>query len=91
MPGEIISTVSTGKDPAMEIDKNKNDDNRLIDTDPMKTCMTRTIVPNKRPIEMRDIKKFVRRVKKADTSEVAEQENKNSKKKKAAEESPEEK
>jgi hypothetical protein len=32
-------------------------------TDPRKLCMTSTIIPNKRPVEKKDIESFVKRVK----------------------------
>ena len=76
---KIISTVNTGKDENFEIlSKNIKKSDGLINTDPMKTCMTRTIVPNKRPVEKEDVKKFVNRVK--PDKETKNKENDNNKK-----------
>lgn len=89
---DIVNTLSTGKDSNYEIkNTNPNDDGKIVDLDPSKVCMTRTIVPNKRPIDMRDVKKFVAKVKPETTEEIAEEVSKNNKKKKVVEESGEEK
>lgn len=63
---EIISTIDIDKNKDFEeISENiKQKNDNLEQTDPSVTCMTRTIVPNKRPIEKKDIDRFVKRVKK---------------------------
>jgi hypothetical protein len=63
---EVIST--TGKDENYEmiskkIKEMKKQEEPIKMEDPMKTCMTRTIVPVKREVEKRDIDRFVNRVK----------------------------
>ena len=88
---EIMSTADVDHKPNYQDDKfvtNKNENNGQVKmADPMKTCMTRTIVPNKRPVDHRDVKKFVNRVKKAKEEELAV--NKSTKKKKSTDDKTE--
>lgn len=65
MAAEIISTVTTGKDRNLEINKNKKDEDfplKIIDQN--KTVSTRNVVPNKREIKRKDVDKLVDKLKK---------------------------
>jgi len=88
---KVISTADVDHKPKYQDDKfvpNKNENNDHVKmADPMKTCMTRTIVPNKRPIDHRDVKRFVNRVKKAKAEELVV--NKSTKKKKGTDDKTE--
>jgi len=64
-------TVLTGKDRNLEIRKTDLDF-PLTDTDQSKICSTHNIVPNKRLLEKKDIKRFIRRLKGNKKEEVEE-------------------
>lgn len=64
---EIISTVdiketlTAGKDKNLEVKVDQ--DHPMVTIDQSKVCSTRNIVPNKRPLAKKDIKRFLVKVK----------------------------
>lgn len=64
---EIISTINAGNDENFELLSKKTKKNKksfpVIQEDPNKIVMTRTIIPNRREVEQRDIDNFVNRIK----------------------------
>ena len=71
MSGKVISTkemedsLIAGEDKNMEINSKKdkkkvNDDFPVKQIDQSKTVSTRNVVPNKRPLTLRDVTKYVR-------------------------------
>ena len=61
---EIISTINAGNDKNFEFKtKKKGDSFSVIQKDPNKIVMTRTIIPNKREVEQKDIDRFINRTK----------------------------
>lgn len=65
---EIITSLNLDKDEKFEslskqVKKQKEDDHPIKEQDASKTIMTRTIIPNKRPVEKRDVEKIVDRIK----------------------------
>lgn len=60
---DIPETLTTGKDKHYEIN---NNDEPLKVIDQSKTCSTRTIIPSKRQVSKKDIKKFVTKMKKVE-------------------------
>jgi hypothetical protein len=66
---KIISTVNTGTDKNFEIKKSNNQDEPLVHIDQSKTLSTRTIIPCKRPVANKDVKRAIDRVKQAKKEE----------------------